>query len=88
MKKFGADFVPNHSDFLMVTRRALNACLKFHENNLFIRATFPIVGFSLCVVYYDRPECLVGETKHPFLKMLEFGINGITSFSVVLYEYV
>ena len=83
MKKFGANIVPNHADFRMVTRRALNAFLKFHENNLFIRATFPIVGLSSCVVYYDRLERLAGETKYPFLKMLEFAINGITSFSVV-----
>ena len=83
MKKFGADIVPNHSDFLMVTRRALNACLKFHENNLFIRATFPIVGFPSCVVYYDQPERLAGKTKYSFRMMLEFSINGLTSFSVV-----
>ena len=83
MKKLGADIVPNHADFRMVTRRALNAFLKFHENNLFIRATFPIVGFSSCVVYYDRPERLAGETKYHFLKMLEFAIDGLTSFSVV-----
>jgi len=83
MKKFGANIVPNHADFRMVTRRALNAFLKFHENNLFIRATFPIVGFSSCVVYYDRPERLAGETKYHFLKMLEFAIDGLTSFSVV-----
>ena len=83
MKKFGADIVPNHADFRMVTRRALDAFLKFHENNLFIRATFPIVGFPSCVVYYDRPERLAGETKYPFRKMLEFAIDGLTSFSVV-----
>ncbi|HIN48508.1 MAG TPA: glycosyltransferase [Deltaproteobacteria bacterium] len=83
MKKFGADIVPNHADFRMVTRRALNAFLKFHENNLFIRATFPIVGFPSCVVYYDRPQRLAGETKYPFRKMLEFAIDGLTSFSVV-----
>ena len=83
MKKFGASIVPNHADFRMGTRRALNAFLKFHENNLFIRATFPIVGFSSCVVYYDRPERLAGETKYHFLKMLEFAIDGLTSFSVV-----
>ena len=83
MKKFGANIVPNHADFRMMTRRSLNAFLKFHENNLFIRATFPIVGFSSCVVYYDRPERLAGETKYHFLKMLEFAIDGLTSFSVV-----
>lgn len=83
MKKFGADIIPNHADFRMVTRRALNAFLQFHENNLFIRATFPIVGFPSCVVYYDRPERLAGKTKYPFRKMLEFAIDGLTSFSVV-----
>ena len=66
MKKFGASIVPNHADFRMVTRRALNAFLKFHENNLFIRATFPIIGFSSCVVYYDRPERLARRDKIPF----------------------
>ena len=83
MKKFGADIVPNHTDFRMVTRRALNAFLKFHKNNLFIRATFQNVGFSSWVVYSNRPDRLVGGTKYPFLKILEFAINGITSFSVV-----
>jgi hypothetical protein len=67
----------------MVTRRALNAFLQFHENNLFIRATFPIVGFPSCVVYYDRPERLAGKTKYPFWKMFEFAVDGMTSFSVV-----
>jgi glycosyltransferase involved in cell wall biosynthesis len=83
MKKFGADIVPNHADFRMVTRRALNAFLQFHENNLFIRATFPIVGFPSCVVYYDRPERIAGKTKYPFWKMFEFAVDGMTSFSVV-----
>ena len=83
MKKFGADIVPNHADFRMVTRRALKAFLQFHENNLFIRATFPIVGFPSCVVYYDRPERLAGKTKYPFWKMFEFAVDGMTSFSVV-----
>ncbi len=83
MKKFGADIVPNHADFRMVTRRVLDAFLQFPEKNLFIRATFPIVGFPSCVVYYDRPERLAGKTKYPFRKMFEFAIDGLTSFSVV-----
>jgi glycosyltransferase involved in cell wall biosynthesis len=61
----------------------LNAFLNFNENNLFIRATFPIVGFPSCVVYYDRPERLAGETKYPLRKMFEFAIDGLTSFSVI-----
>jgi len=83
MKKFGVSIIPNHADFRMITRRVLNAFLKFQENNLFIRATFPIVGFPSCVVYYDQPERQAGKTKYPFRKMVEFAIDGLTSFSVV-----
>jgi len=35
------------------------------------------------VVYYDRPERQAGVTKYPFRKMLEFAIDGLTSFSAV-----
>ena len=83
MKKFGAEIIRDHAEFRMITRRALNAFLKFREKNLFIRATFPIVGFDSCIVYYDRPERIAGSTKYPFKKMLEFAIDGLTSFSVV-----
>ena len=67
----------------MITRRTLNAFLKFNEKNLFIRATFPIVGFPSCIIYYDRPGRKAGKTKYPLRKMLEFAIDGLTSFSVV-----
>ncbi|MBS1254283.1 MAG: putative glycosyltransferase YkoT [Deltaproteobacteria bacterium] len=83
MKKLGVEIINNHADFRMFTRRVLNAFLNFNENNLFIRATFPIVGFPSCVVYYDRPERLAGETKYPLRKMFEFAIDGLTSFSVI-----
>ena len=83
MKKLGVSIIPHHADFRMITRRVLNAFLKFQENNLFIRATFPMVGFPSCVVYYDQAERLAGKTKYSFRMMLEFSINGLTSFSVV-----
>ena len=83
MKKIGVDIVPNHADFRMITCRVLKAFLQFQETNLFIRATFPIVGFPSCVVYFDRSERAAGKTKYPFWKMFEFAVDGITSFSVV-----
>ena len=83
MKKIGVDIVPNHADFRMITSRVLKAFLQFQETNLFIRATFPIVGFPSCVVYFDRPDRTAGKTKYPFWKMFEFAVDGITSFSVV-----
>ena len=67
----------------MITRRVLKAFLQFLGTNLFIRATFPIVGVPSCVVYFDRPDRVTGKTKYPFWKMFEFAVDGITSFGVV-----
>ena len=82
-EKIGVDIVPNHADSRMITRRVLKAFLQFLETNLFIRATFPIVGFPSCVVSFDRPDRAAGKTKYPFWKMFEFAVDGITSFGVV-----
>ena len=81
--KIGVDIVPNHADSRMITRRVLKAFLQFQETDLLIRATFPIVGFPSCVVYFDRSDRAAGKTKYPFWKMFEFAVDGITSFSVV-----
>lgn len=83
MEKFGAEVIPHHAEYRMVTRQVLEGFLEFEERNLFIRATFPLVGFRSCTVHYERPDRAAGETKYPFHMMLDFAINGITSFSVV-----
>ena len=64
-EKIGADIVPNHADFRMITRRVLKVFLQFQETNLFIRGTFPIVGSPSCVAYYDRPGGVARKTKYP-----------------------
>ena len=56
--------------------------LQFKERNLFIRGLVPLVGYKTAEVYYDRAERFAGESKYPLSKMLNFAIDGITSFSV------
>ena len=41
-----------------------------------------MIGFKSSTVYYERQERFAGETKYPFSKMLNFAIDGVTSFSV------
>ena len=33
-------------------------------------------------MFYDRSERLAGESKYPLSKMINFAVNGITSFSI------
>ena len=82
MENMGTKTVYNHADFRLMSKRALEYLLQFKERNLFIRGLVPLIGYKTTKVYYDRAERFAGESKYPLSKMLNFAIDGITSFSV------
>lgn len=82
MNAMGTKTVYNHADYRLMSKRALEYLLQFKERNLFIRGLVPLVGYKTAEVYYDRAERFAGESKYPLGKMLNFAIDGITSFSV------
>jgi glycosyltransferase involved in cell wall biosynthesis len=82
MKWLGVEIIYNHADFRLASRRVLQQLCNFNEVNLFLRGIFPLIGFPSKIVYYNRTERLLGESKYPFKKMLEFAFEGISSFSV------
>lgn len=82
MKMLGVDLVPNHSEYRLLTKRALNMLAQYTEVNLFLRAIVPTIGLKTAIVYYERDSRLAGESKYPLHKMINFAIEGITSFSI------
>ena len=88
MERIGIKLVPNHADFRLMSKRALDELLKYKETNLFLRGLVPLVGFKSTKVYYDRKERFAGESKYPLKKMLAFAFDGMTSFSVAPIRFV
>lgn len=88
MGKMGIQLVPNHADFRLMSKRALEELLKYKEANLFLRGIIPLLGFPSAKVYYDRKERMAGESKYPLKKMLAFALDGITSFSITPVRFV
>ena len=82
MRVLGVRSVYNHADYRLMSRRAVVQLCNFRERNLFLRGIVPLIGYETSSVYYDRSERKAGESKYPFGKMLNFAIDGITSFSV------
>ena len=78
----GVEAVFNHADYRLLSARALDALSEYGETNLYLRGMIPLVGFSSSKVFYSRKERLAGESHYPFLKMLGFAADGITSLSV------
>lgn len=82
MNWLGVNTIYNHADFRLMSQRAVEQLSQYRERNLFLRGFVPLIGYQTACVYYDRAERMAGESKYPFSKMLNFAIDGITSFSV------
>lgn len=68
MQGLGSQSVPNHADFRLMSRRALDGLAQFPEQNLFLRGMVPLVGYKSDIVYYKRGERFAGESKYPLKK--------------------
>lgn len=88
MEKLGVKMVPNHADYRLLSKRALEEFLKYKEENMFIRGIIPLLGFKSTKVYYNRNERFAGESKYPLKKMLMFAVDGITSFSITPIRFL
>ena len=82
MQKLGAKTIYNHADYRLMSRRAVLQLGRYRERNLFLRGLVPLLGYQSDVVYYDRARRFAGESKYPLGKMLNFALDGITSFSI------
>ena len=82
MECLGVGTISNHADFRLMSRRAVMALLDYKERNLFIRGIVTKLGYKTDCVYYDRAARIAGKSGYPLRKMLNFAIDGITSFSV------
>ena len=82
MERLGVGTISNHADFRLMSRRAVMALLDYKERNLFIRGIVTKLGYKTDCVYYDRAARIAGESGYSLRKMMNFAIDGITSFSV------
>lgn len=81
MEKMGVNQVPNHADFRLMSRRAVDSLLNFKEQNMYLRGIVPLLGYKSSKVYYSRDARVAGESKYPIGKMLSLAVEGITSLT-------
>ncbi|MCZ3622902.1 MULTISPECIES: glycosyltransferase family 2 protein [Lactobacillus] len=81
MTKLGVNLIPDHADFRLMSKEAVQALLLYKEENLFLRGIVAQLGFKSAKVFYKRKERKAGKSHYPLKKMLELAINGLISFS-------
>lgn len=88
LRRMGVDIVPDHADFRLMSRRAIEALAQFGEVNLFLRGVVPLLGFRSETVTYERHSRFAGQSKYPLPKMIALAANGVFSFSTVPLHWI
>ena len=70
-------------DFRLMSRRAADELRKLREKDRFVRGLVSWIGFRQVGLPYERDSRQAGETKYPYGKMLQFALDGVTSFSTM-----
>jgi polyisoprenyl-phosphate glycosyltransferase len=83
INKFSDITIPsNVGDYRLLSRRVVDDINKMREKNRFMKGIFAWVGYPSKEILFDRDERNAGETSFNFLKLFNFAVDGITSFSV------
>ena len=84
---FGAMAKPsipkNVGDFRLMDRAVVEAIKQLPERTRFMKGVFAWVGFDAVTIDYTRPERMAGSTKFNFIKLWNFALEGIFSFTSV-----
>ncbi|MBQ9475165.1 MAG: glycosyltransferase family 2 protein [Bacteroidales bacterium] len=82
MIKMGVDIIRNHADYRLMSNRAIKELMTYPERNIFLRGLVKTLGFNSCEITFEVKDRFAGESKYTVRKMMNFAMDGITSFSV------
>ncbi|MBR2526692.1 glycosyltransferase family 2 protein [bacterium] len=83
MNLLGVNIPINHSDYRLVSKKAMDILAQYPEKNIFLRGFFNELGLKNDIVYFDVKPRLYGSSKFSYVKLIGLALNGITSFSVM-----
>lgn len=83
MNILGAKIPVNHSDYRLVSNKALEVMKLYPEKDLFLRGFFYEVGLKTTTINFDVKPRMAGASKFNFMSLMALALNGITSFSIV-----
>lgn len=87
-QNMGINVIFNHTNFRLMSKRALEALSEYSERNLYLRGIIPQLGFRSAEVEDVIRERTAGESKYNYTKLLLLAIDGITSFSTKPISFI
>lgn len=71
----------NVGNYRLVSRRAVEAFKELRETHRFARGLFCWIGFPTTEIEFQREARVAGTTKYNYKTMINYAIEGLTSFS-------
>lgn len=68
-------------DFRLLDRRCIEALKEIRESQRYTKGMFSWIGYKKKEITYDRDPRVAGTTKWNYRKLINFAIDGITSFT-------
>lgn len=68
-------------DFRLLDRRCVEALKQIRESQRYTKGMFSWIGFDKKEITYDRDPRIAGVSKWNYIKLFNFAIDGITSFT-------
>lgn len=68
-------------DFRLLDKRCVEALKQIRESQRYTKGMFSWIGFNKKEITYDRDPRAAGETKWNYVKLVNFAIDGLTSFT-------
>ena len=87
-QNMGINVIFNHTNFRLMSKRALEALSEYSERNLYLRGIIPQLGFRAAEVEDVIRERTAGESKYNYTKLLLLAVDGITSFSTKPISFI
>lgn len=88
MNILGVKIQPNHSEYRLVGKKALDIISNYHEAHLFLRGLFYELGLKTEYIYFDVKPRKHGKSKFNLISLFRLAAHGIISFSVRPLRFV
>lgn len=75
------DVLPNVGDFRLLDKKCIEALRELRETDRYTKGMFAWIGFKKKEILFDRGDRAAGTSAWNLRKLLELGIDGLTSFT-------
>lgn len=73
--------VPNHSEYRLLSKKALKVLNEYKEVNVFVRGLVHTIGLKTRYIKYNITKREVGKSKFNLYSLSRMALNGMVSFS-------